>query len=204
MKKVDFREMRVLIDKAITYNDLAVARDLSKKALEAATFHEALGERLYFMAQLAILDENFSEAMKYLDGAIRYNANDGAAYNDRALCMVELGMLEGVIAYFDSGISVEPDFATIHHNKGWFLNKTGRHREAIGCFHRALELEPRRAVTYENLADCLFNLGRMEEAIEAYQKALAALEAHYVEIREQIEKLIKILRVIQSKKIREG
>ena len=31
--------------------------------------------------------------------------------------------LDEAITYFDKGIEVEPDFATIYHNKGWFLNK---------------------------------------------------------------------------------
>jgi len=66
--------------------------------------------------------------------------------------MVEIGIIDDAIGYFDRGIAAEPDYATIYHNKGWLLNNIGRHTEAVRCFRKALELEPERAVTYDNLA----------------------------------------------------
>ena len=107
--------------------------------------------------------------------------------------MVELGIIEEAFYYFDKGIEVEPDYATIHHNKGWLLNKIGRHSEAIECFRRALELEPDRAVTYENLANALANLKDYQKALACYKKAIDLLKPEYSDIKEQIIAEMRLL-----------
>jgi tetratricopeptide (TPR) repeat protein len=108
--------------------------------------------------------------------------------------MVELGIIDEAFKYFDRGIAVEPDYATIYHNKGWLLNNIGRHNEAIKCFKKALCLEPDRAVTYDNLADALYNLGDKTAAIRAYKKVLALLKPHQARgIRKQIIRQIKAI-----------
>ncbi|MCR4336221.1 MAG: tetratricopeptide repeat protein [Candidatus Omnitrophica bacterium] len=193
----DFNQFRLLIDEAITYDDLPRARALAKEALEAlGRGDEHLGERMYFTAQILIIDEKFEEAIPCLDAAIKHNPFDGAVYNDRALCMIELGKLDGAMEFFDRGIAVEPDFATIHHNKGWFLNQMGHPAEALACFQQALELQPRRAVTYENMADCFYKLGQIPEAIGACQKAIEFLPEGCGHIRKEITQLISIFRRI--------
>ncbi|MBU1997264.1 MAG: tetratricopeptide repeat protein, partial [Candidatus Omnitrophica bacterium] len=151
MNHPDFTQLRRLIDNAITYNDLDLAKKLASHGLNMSQEMEVLGEQMFFRAQLEIIDDNFDNAIKYLDNAIKYNPTDGAAFNDRALCMIELGRIDGVLRYFDKGIEVEPDYETIYHNKGWFLNKLGQHCEALDLFKKALELDPNRAVTYENI-----------------------------------------------------
>ncbi len=178
--------LRLLLDEAITYQDDEKARELAFEGLRLAQDKELLGEIEYFKGQIEILNEDFKKAIGHFDRAIRFNPKDGAAYNDRALCMVEIGIIDGAMEHFDRGIKAEPDFATIHHNKGWLLNKIGRHTEAIRCFKRALKLSPRRSVTYENLADALYNLGRPKDALNAYKKALALLNPGYIYIKKQL------------------
>lgn len=186
-------ELRRLLDDAMTYADYDLAWQLAEQGLGIARDGEVLGEIMYFRAQMAILRDDYATAMEHLDGAIRYNPKDGAAYNDRALCMVELGEVKGAMDYFDRGIAVEPDYATIYHNKGWLLNRVGRSREAIPYFEKALALEPDRAVTYENLANAYERLGRTGEAMAAYRKALRFLRASSPGIKSQIEQRIRRL-----------
>ena len=188
-----FTELRKKLDEAITYGCFELARKLTQEGLKQAQARELSGEIEYFKGQREILDGNYNEAIKHFDQAVKFNPNDGAAFNDRALCMVELGIIDDALAYFDKGIRAEPDYATVYHNKGWLLNKIGQHREAIIYFRKALELEPKRAVTYENLADALVNLADYREALIAYQKALDFLESEYSDIREQISNEIKSL-----------
>jgi tetratricopeptide (TPR) repeat protein len=193
MNEPDFTQLRRLIDEAITYNDVMNALELSALGLNVAEKKELIGEMMYFQAQIEIIKEDFQGAIRYLDLALEHNPSDGAAYNDRALCMIELGSLEGVIDYFDKGIAAEPDYATVYHNKGWFLNKLGKHEEALLLFHKTLELEPGRAVTYENMADVYLSLNQKEKALDAYKKALKFIKPEYSHIKLQIEDIIKIL-----------
>ncbi len=184
--------LRLKLDEAITYGTHKEAVALAKEGLSQAQAGNLAGEREYFKGQLELLAENFASAIEHFDAAINNNPADGAAYNDRALCMVELGVIDGAFYYFDKGIEVEPDYATVYHNKGWLLNNIGRHQEAIGYFKKALELEPGRAVTYDNLADALFNLCDYQGAQEAYRKVLQLLKPGCCrEIRKQVALQIK-------------
>ncbi|MBF0485571.1 MAG: tetratricopeptide repeat protein [Candidatus Omnitrophica bacterium] len=188
-----FTQLRRQIDEAITFHDLKNARLWVAEGLRLSREKECPGEAMYFRAQEAIIAERFKDAIDLLMQALVFNPADGAAYNDIALCMVEMGRIEGVLEIFDKGIAVEPDYATIHHNKGWFLNKIGRPSEAIACFNQALAFEPERVVTWENMANAYEEQGRIPEALDAYRKALSFLKESQTGIRAQLLSEIKRL-----------
>lgn len=191
---VNFTHLRKVLDEAITFAEFEKAEQLADQGLNHAHMQENLGEIMYFKAQHAILDENFTLAIRFLKQAVDYNPFDGAAYNDIALCLIETGgSLFETMTYFDRGIEVEPDYATVYHNKGWFLNQIGRSQEAIAYLNKALNIEPNRAVTYENLADVYLKLGDTEKALEAYRTSLRLLDQSYPEIQKQISEKIKTL-----------
>lgn len=196
-RKGNLSDLRIRLDAAITYGTHREALRLARQGLREAQDKGLPGEIEYFKGQIEPLNKNFTTAIEHFDAAIKYNPNDGAAYNDRALRMVELGIIAEAFFYFDKGIEVEPDYAAIYHNKGWLLNNIGRHSEAIECFKKALSLEPNRAVTYDNLADALFNLSDYQGALKAYKKVLELLKPGCCRsIRRQI---IRQIKVIESK-----
>ena len=187
-------DLRIKLDEAITYGSQRQALLLAKKFLKEAIKKSLAGEIEYFKGQVEMLKGNLVSAIEHFDAAVKHNSKDGAAYNDRALCMVELGIIDEAFLYFDKGIEVEPDYATIYHNKGWLLNNIGRHSEAITYFKKALKLEPLRAVTYDNLADAYFNLFDYANALEAYRQVLKLLKPGSCRgIRGEIRKKIKLI-----------
>lgn len=190
----EFALLREKLDEAITYGRIELAGQLANEGLARSEAKESLGESEYFKAQIEIIKGNYFEAIRHFDQAISFNPRDGAAFNDRALCMVELGIIEEAFYYFDKGIEAEPDYATVYHNKGWLLNQIGRHQEAIAYFRKALELDPARAVTYENLGDAFLNLTDYRLALEAYQEAIGLLKPGYSDIKEQIVKQIELVK----------
>jgi tetratricopeptide (TPR) repeat protein len=190
-KHTRYPALRKELDDAITYGTQKVSLALAHKGLRMAKAADVSGEIEYFKAQIQMIKKNFATAIEYCDRAIEFNPYDGAAFNDRALCMIELGIIDEALTFFDRGIAVEPDYATIYHNKGWLLNNIGRHTEAIRCFHKALELEPGRAVTYDNLADAQASLGDRQGAIVSYRKVLELLKpGECRSIRKQIQTCI--------------
>jgi tetratricopeptide (TPR) repeat protein len=193
MAEIGLHKLRLKLDEAITYADFDLAKEIASCGLRVAQEKELLGEIMFFKAQFFIIEEDYLQAIKYLDKAIQYNQKDGAAYNDRALCMVEMGKKKEALSYFERGIEVESDYATIHHNKGWLLSKMGKLKEAEKCLTQALKLEPKRAVTYENLADVYQKQGKKAQALKAYNNVLKFLRGEYPDIRKQIEKKIKVL-----------
>lgn len=185
-------DLRKELDDAITYGTRKASMEIARKGLRLAQEAEQPGEIEYFKAQIQIIRKNFTAAIEHCDRAIELNPHDGAAFNDRALCMIELGIIDDAIPFFDRGIAVEPDYATIYHNKGWLLNNIGRHTEAIRCFYKALELEPGRAVTYDNLADAQQALGDRQGALASYRKVLELLKpGECPGIRKQIQTRIE-------------
>jgi len=193
--------LRLRLEEAITYGTKSQARRIALQGLRLAKKENLTGEVAYFQGQLELIAENYAGAIECFKVAVGHNPKDGAAYNDWALCLVELGFIDDALGYFEKGIEVEPDFATIYHNKGWLLNNIGRHTEAVSCFKKALSLEPNRAVTYDNLADALFNLGDYQGAVSAYQKVLELLKPNQCRgIRKAIRQQISFIR----KKLKEG
>jgi len=193
-KHSDLVDLRYELYDAITYGTKKESMSIAQRALRKAKKHNLLGEFEYFTGQIQMLKGNFVTAMEHFDKAIKYNPNDGAAFNDRALCMVEIGIIDKAFYYFDMGIRVEPDFATIYHNKGWLLNNIGRHTEAIECFKKALHFDPDRPVTYDNLADALYNLNDYQGALDAYKKVIELLEPGKCRgIRKQIKEKIGMI-----------
>lgn len=194
-KDSELLEIRLKLDEAITYYSEKEAIKLAKIGLKKAKQMNLPAEVEYFKAQLYLIKERFLEAIEHFKKALEYNPYDGAAYNDYALCLVELGFIDKALEMFDKAIEVEPDFATVYHNKGWLLNNLGRHREAILYFNKALELQPQRAVTYDNLADAYFNLGDYQASLEAYEKVLSLLKQGVCEdIKEKIRERIDLIK----------
>lgn len=186
--------LRAELDDAITYGSRRAALRTAGKGVKQACAKGLAGEIEYFQGQIEMLNDNFFTAIKHFDKAIELDRKDGAAYNDRALCMVELGIIDGAFVFFDKGIEVEPDYATVYHNKGWLLNNIGRHTEAVKCFQKALSLEPGRAVTYDNLADALFNLGDYRGAVKSYKRVLKLLgPGSCRQIQRNVVKQIKLI-----------
>jgi tetratricopeptide (TPR) repeat protein len=173
----EYTALRLELDDAITYGTKRRALQLARSGRDRARKEGFPAEEAYFRGQIELIREHYAGAMEYFDSAIAQNPFDGAAFNDRALCLAELGALDQALEYFDRGIEAEPDFATIYHNKGWLLNNLGRHREALGCFFKALSLDPVRPVTYDNLADAYFNVGDIPAAVRAYRMVLELLPA---------------------------
>jgi len=189
-----FVKLRVDLDNAITYGTKKRSLAIVREGLAQAKARNIPAETEYFLAQRHIVRAECAGAIEHLDKAIALNPRDGAAYNDRALCMVEMGIIDKALPYFDKGIEVESDYATIRHNKGWLLNHIGRHTEAIACFRQALELEPDRAVTYDNLADAQLNLGDLRGALESYRTVLRLLAPGSCRgLRQEIGRQIRIL-----------
>lgn len=187
-----FTQLRMKLDYVFTYKSKKEAMAVARACLKEVKNAQIDSEIAYFKGQVEIIKGNFLTAIELLDEAIKLNSKDGAAYNDRALAMIELGILDGALEYFNKGIEVEPDFATIHHNKGWFLNNLGQYTQAIKCLNQALELEPDRAVTYDNLGDAYFNLCDYNKSLEAYNKVLELLKYGEAKgIRKQIYIRIK-------------
>jgi len=191
MRKIDWEKIRRRIDKEITLFHFRKASRLIKKALTAARKEKNWFYIYYFTAQEYILKERFKEAIKYLDKALKLNPSDPLSYNDKAICLAEIGRFREAEKIFDEGIRRNRDEAILYHNKGWLLNFLNKDRKAIINFHKALELDPQKAESFFSLADSYYKLGNYREAKKYFEKAAKLVKGKSRYLFKEIERRLK-------------
>ncbi|NLJ46601.1 MAG: tetratricopeptide repeat protein, partial [Treponema sp.] len=75
--------------------------------------------------------------------AIELGAEDADAYNELAICLLELGEYRECRRRLEAALRLEPDNVKIVSNLGTLALKQGRPDEAERFFRTALELDPR-------------------------------------------------------------
>ena len=156
--KIDFEKEREIVDREITFFYFSRAARRIAKCIKWAKKNEDTFFLYYFLSQRLILKENFLPAINYLNKAIKLKGSDGCAYNDKALCLADLGRHKEALECFNEGIRKDTSRPSLYHNKGWLLNLLGKHRQAIVCFNKALELENLRPEALYSLAGIGDNL----------------------------------------------
>ncbi len=173
---IDFERERLILDREITFFHFRRAKRLIQRALKEAYRQKELFFFFYFLAQRYILKEDFPKALKYLELCLRFKGDDACSYNDKAICLAELGRYTEALDCFNQGLRLCPGQAFLYHNKGWLLNLLGRHKEAVLCFKKALEIEPYRPEALYSLADSYLALGENLLAKRYFKKALLQLK----------------------------
>ncbi|UCC95977.1 MAG: tetratricopeptide repeat protein [Candidatus Omnitrophota bacterium] len=176
MPKVDLEKERKLLDREITFFHFKRATRKIKKCIKLAEETKDDFFLSYFLAQRCILRQDYRRAMHYFNCALHIRKNDGCTYNDKALCLAELGRLKEALACFNRGIKRNRDCASLYHNKGWLLHSLGRHKEAAVCFKKALELEAGRVESLYSLADTYCHLNDLQQARQLFHRALRLIK----------------------------
>lgn len=190
MSKIDLKKERKNLDRLITFFHFKSARRKIEKCLKFCQKHDDDFFFYYFLAQKCILRHDFNKAIKYLDSALKLRKDDGCTYNDKAICLAELGKYGKAMDCFDEGIRKDRDCASLYHNKGWLLNMLGKYRDAVIFFKKALEFEPGRAESLYSLADTYLHLG--DRRAKTYlQKALVQVKGKCSFIHKEILKQLK-------------
>lgn len=191
---IDLEKQRKLLDREITFFHFGRAKKKIAMCLKEADKTNNTFFRYYFLAQFAILKENFRTAIRYLDYAIEIRNNDGCAYNDKALCLADLGEYTKSLVCFDEGIKKDKGCVSLYHNKGWLLNSLGRYRESLLCFKKALELDEDRPEALFSLADTCHHLGDIDSAGRYFKKSLSLIKGRCAFMRRETLKRLRTLR----------
>ncbi len=193
MPKVNFENERKILDRQITFFHLRRARRRIDKCIKLARGENNEFFLYYFLGQKKILKEEYQEAIKYIDKALKVRSSDGCTYNDKALCLADLGKKGESLECFNKGIRLDPNCASLYHNKGWLLNSLSRHSQAVLCFHKALELDLRRPEALYSLADSYFHLKDNKRAAIYFKKALNQVKGKSSFVCQDIKERLKSL-----------
>jgi tetratricopeptide (TPR) repeat protein len=123
---------------------------LFRRALEVTDDNAVANHNLgnYLMASPGRL----SEAILYLETAVRIDPDSAPAHTDLGSALAKSGRLPEAIAQFQEAIILAPDSPIPHNNLGSTLTEAGRLPEAIAEFQTALRLDPAYDEARRNLA----------------------------------------------------
>jgi eukaryotic-like serine/threonine-protein kinase len=140
-------------------------------------------EKIEFLCSIAEALRNVAQArrnarwldigMSFCERALEVNSNDTSALREKGIMLALASRGEDAVRVYDHIISLTPDVAQIHVNKGAILcDYLGRYQEAIRCFDQAIALDPDVLETWTNKGVALGRVGQYEEALDALESAL--------------------------------
>ncbi|KAJ3010507.1 hypothetical protein HKX48_007372 [Thoreauomyces humboldtii] len=80
--------------------------------------------------------------------------------------------LAEALAWYEFGLSLEPNHVHLLTNLGSALKDSGQVHEGITCYLRAISIQADFFIALANLANVYKDLGRVEEAIDLYRRSL--------------------------------
>ena len=105
--------------------------------------------------------------------AIEADANDGAAWREAALALLELGREHDAQRALEQRVRLQPDDADAQLRLGVIHARAGRPQRAIELLERATALQPDWAEAWLRLGTATFRAGRILEAEQPLRQALA-------------------------------
>jgi protein O-mannosyl-transferase len=101
---------------------------------------------------LMVSPGRLSEAIPYLQAAVRIDPDSPPAHTDLGSALARSGRLPAAITQFEDAIRLDPNAPIPHNNLGSALAQSGRVPEAIAEFQTALRLDPNYDEARRNLA----------------------------------------------------
>jgi predicted O-linked N-acetylglucosamine transferase (SPINDLY family) len=84
----------------------------------------------------------------------------------------EAGRFEEAVKHYTAAVTLKPDHAPAHSNRGSALRELGRLEESAVSYRQAIERMPDLAEAYAGLGATLYGLGRLDEAMANYRRAI--------------------------------
>lgn len=164
-------------------------------------------DKLWRVAQEAIIDRKYLRAEKVLLTILRFDERNATAYNRLGIIYAGQKQFDDAIECFEIAQSLESSALSLH-NVGLIYLETENYQKAALAFEQALEIEDNMPTRYIAYARALEKLGKDKLAISALEKAaelderpqiLRSLGALYLKV-EDLEKAKEIKDKLESLK----
>ena len=124
--------------------------------------------------------EDYEEAIKCYDKALKINPKDIAPWFDRGVCFFSINNYEEALKCYDKVLKLNPEYTDVWFRKGECLLSMNNYEEALKCYNKAVELDPCDAIGWINKGSCLYGMEKYEEAIKYYDKGLELDPKHTI------------------------
>ena len=164
-------------------------------------------DKLWRVAQEAIIDRKYLRAEKVLLTILRFDERNATAYNRLGIIYAGQKQFDDAIECFEIAQSLESSASSLH-NVGLIYLETENYQKAALAFEQALEIEDNMPTRYIAYARALEKLGKDKLAISALEKVaelderpqiLRSLGALYLKV-EDLEKAKEIKDKLESLK----
>ena len=118
------------------------------------------------LAQLCIQARQLKRADTLLEGVLRSDPGNVAAYNGRGILRILRDDVSGAVLEFRRALAADGRHAGIYSNLGVCYAFLGSHKKAERAFATALKLEPQNASAIKASAEYFLRRSRPEKAIE--------------------------------------
>jgi tetratricopeptide (TPR) repeat protein len=153
------------------------AEKIYKRILGARPDHF---DSLHLLGVIFFQRGNYAKAVRQIDLALKRDANNVFALNNRGNALSEIKRFDEALASYDRALELRPDYVEAHSNRGNALKGLNRFDEALESYDRALRLRPDYAEAHSNRSDALHRLKRFDEALASHDRALS-LRPDYAE-----------------------
>lgn len=125
--------------------------------------------------------EQFGDALRILDQAIRIDPNQSEAFVNRGRVLLALGPNKAADALrsFDRALELAPQSPIIMLDRALALRVLGRLKDELASLEAVIQITSEDARIWCRVGDILLELGQVEQATEKYDRALS-LDAKFV------------------------
>lgn len=164
----NYHDANVAYDNAINVSDEAIKLDPNLVPIYAETWNK---KGIDFYTQ-----ENWAEAIKCYDEAVKLDPNYAEAWNNKGNALYEQGNRVGADEAYAEAIRLDPNLTVDWFNEGKTLLSQHDQYHAIEAFREFIEKNPQNATAWNYLGESLYLFSSGDdirnEAIRAFDKSI--------------------------------
>ncbi len=148
------------------------SKPIYEKALEKAIRDDSKLEIEYIKARLAVLAEDWKNALKHFNKAIKLDPFFVKGYNNKGNVLRELGRPDEAMEAYSKALEIDPEDYGSWLSKGHIFSNKRKFREALECYEKCLQINPKCDITWNSMGIVFRHMGNYKKALESFDKAL--------------------------------
>ncbi len=112
---------------------------------------------------------------------------------------IQKGDCKKAIALCDMALTINPNYALAHNERGAALSYLDRYDDAIAAYSQALKLDPRMAFAYRNRGSAYFHKGEYQQAVDDCTHAIKLAPKYTLAYKTRSQAYAKLNRTVEAR-----
>ena len=166
---MDREELFLRLEKALAARDSFLLNKYAKNLLEVVPYHP---KAYYYLAEASLMSWDYTQAVKYLEEAIKHNPKEFFLRRKYALAKLNNGNEKEAVKLYSTLLKEQPKNADLYYDLGKYYTQNWNAEKAIKNLTKVVELEPNRLEVYTYLIETFQSARRYDDALEYLDKAI--------------------------------